>query len=322
MDTLPVGIDDIRRAHDRIRPHVHRTPVLTSAFFDTRTGARVFFKCENFQKTGSFKFRGACNAVFSLRDDELANGVLTGSSGNHGQALARAAGLRNARAVIVMPENATAVKVAAVKGYGGEVIFADPDPAARLAQARRIEEERHTRMVHPFNDPHIVAGQGTAAVELLEQGGPLDTVLVPVGGGGLASGTALAGAALAPDARVVGVEPQRADDACRSLEAGRILPSENPRTVADGLRSSLGDVTFAVLRRHLHSIVTVSEDSILNAMRLIWERMKIVIEPSAAVPVAAILDGKADIKGERVGVILSGGNVDLDRLPWSRSGGA
>ncbi len=307
-------IGDIRTAAERIRPHAHRTPVLTCAHLNERFGAKLFFKCENFQRTGAFKFRGACNAVFSLPDDEAARGVATHSSGNHAQAMARAAKLRGIKAYVVMPRGASAVKREATAGYGAEITECEPTQESRETTAAKVIAETGAMLIHPYNDPRIIAGQGTAALELLDDAPGLDAILVPVGGGGLASGTAIAAAALSPGTRVIGVEPSAADDAQRSLEAGRIMPSDNPRTIADGLCGSLGELTLAALRAHAHSIVTVSEEGIVRAMRLIWERMKIVIEPSAAVTVAALMEHKID--GQRIGVILSGGNVDLDRLPW------
>ncbi len=312
-----LGFQDVRAAHARIREHIHRTPVLTCAHFDRVTGARVLFKCENFQRTGAFKLRGALNAVLGLSEDELARGVLTASSGNHGQALAYAARLRGARCWVVLPEDATPVKRAAMRGYGAELVVASRDPDERLGRAEALQQETGAVFVPPFNDPAIVAGQGTAALELVQDAGPVDVLLAPVGGGGLASGTALAAAGLTPQPRVLGAEPAAADDAARSLACGRRLPSEHPSTMADGLRSSLGELTFRILRERLAGIVTVDEPAIAQAMRTVWERMKIVIEPSAAVAVAALLSGEVARPGERVGVILSGGNVDLDRLPWA-----
>ena len=312
-----LSADELRAALERIRPHVHRTPVLTSAFFDQRFGAQIHFKCENFQKVGAFKIRGATNAVLSLSDEELARGVVADSSGNHGQALALAARLRGAKARVVMPSSASAVKVAAVRGYGAEVIRCPPTMEGRRAETERVLRETGATLVHPFNNLRVIAGQATAAMELLEDVPGLDLVLAPVGGGGLLSGTALAAHHFAPGTRVVGVEPAAADDAYRSLETGRIQPSVEPRTVADGLLTSLGEHTFTVIRSLVESIVTVGEESIVDAMRLVWERMKIIIEPSAAVPVAAPLEEKLDIQGLRVGIILSGGNVDLEHLPWT-----
>ena len=313
----PPTFSDIRAAAERIAPYAHRTPVMTSAFFDRALAARVFFKCENFQKVGAFKFRGACNAVFSLPADALARGVATHSSGNHAQALALAARLRGAKAFIVMPRNAPEVKRRAVADYGAEIIPCEPTVADREATAARVAAETGAALIHPYNDARIIAGQGTAALELLADAPDLDYLLAPVGGGGLLSGTAIAAAGLSPTTRVVAAEPSGADDAYRSLQAGRIIPSVNPQTIADGLRTSLGELTFAVIQKHVPEIVTVSEEGIVTAMRHVWERMKIVIEPSAAVPVAALLENRLEVAGKRVGVILSGGNVDLANLPFA-----
>jgi threonine dehydratase len=309
-------IDDIRAAAERIAPFALRTPVLTCSWIDRQVAVKCFFKCENFQKVGAFKFRGACNAVFSLGDTEAKRGVVTHSSGNHAQALALAAKLRSIPATIVMPTTAPAAKRAAVMEYGAKIVPCEPAVESRETTCRRVVEETGGTMIHPYNDVRVIAGQGTAAMELLAERPDLDVILVPVGGGGLASGTALAAAALAPQCRVIGVEPAAADDARRSLAEGRILPSNNPRTVADGLRTSLGELTFDILRRHAHAILAVSEEGIIQTMRHVWERMKIVIEPSSAVPVAALWEHRSEIPGTRIGIIISGGNLDLDRLPW------
>ncbi|MCC6551443.1 MAG: pyridoxal-phosphate dependent enzyme [Polyangiaceae bacterium] len=309
----PPTLDDVRRAAARIAPHAHRTPVLTSRSVDAIAGARVLFKCESFQKVGAFKVRGACNAVLSLDDDEARRGVATHSSGNHAAALALAARLRGVPAHIVMPSSAPAVKRAAVLGYGARIATCAPTLAAREAALAEVAAETGAAVVHPYDDARVIAGQATAALELLEEAPDLDAVVAPVGGGGLLSGTAISVTSLS-SARVFGAEPAAADDAFRSLQAGRILPSNDPVTVADGLRTSLGELPFAILRSRGVEIVTVGEDEIVAAMRLLWERMKVVVEPSAAVPAAAVLGGK--IPGARIGVILSGGNVDLERLPW------
>jgi len=311
-----IGLSDIHAAAARIRPYAHRTPVLTCASLDAMTGARLFLKCENFQKVGAFKFRGACNAVFSLTEEEARCGVVTHSSGNHAQALALAARLRGIRAYIVMPSNAPTIKKAAVAGYGGEITFCEPTLEARETTTNRIIAATGATLVHPYNDPLVIAGQGTAALELLEEVPDLDMVMTPVGGGGLLSGTAIAAKAVSPHIRVVAAEPEMADDAFRSLAAGRILPSVNPKTIADGLLTSLGELTFPIIQQHIEQIITVSEEFIILAMRSVWERAKIIIEPSAAVPVGALLEKEADFSGLRIGVILSGGNVDLERLPW------
>ena len=306
----------IRAAAERIRPYAHRTPVLTCSSLDSMAEAELFFKCENLQKVGAFKFRGAANTVFSLSDQEASRGVATHSSGNHAQALALAARLRGIPAHIVMPENSPQVKVAAVRGYGARIVFCPPTQADRERTLEQVVAETGATFIHPYNNPGIIAGQGTCALELLEQVADLDVVMAPVGGGGLLSGTALSCAYLRPEVRVIAGEPKGADDAFRSVRDGRIYPSENPQTVADGLRTSLGTLTFPIIRRYVQRIVTVEEQSILAAMRHIWERMKILIEPSAAVPFAAILEGGIEARGKRIGIILSGGNLDLDTLPW------
>ena len=311
-----VSIEDIRQAATRIAGRVHRTPVLTCSAVDRLAGASLFFKCENFQKVGAFKMRGATNAVLSLHDDEAARGVATHSSGNHAAAVALAARLRGIPAYIVMPTNAPAVKRAAVEGYGAEIITCEPTLQAREDTLAAVVERTGATFVHPYDNESIIAGQGTAAVELMEEVPALDVVMAPVGGGGLLSGTALAVKALAPDIRVIGVEPAGADDAARSLAAGRIIPSVDPDTVADGLLTSLGERNFPIIKEHVSAIWTVGDPDIIAAMRLIWERMKIVIEPSAAVCPAAVLARPEEVAELRIGIILSGGNVDLDRLPW------
>jgi threonine dehydratase len=313
---VSVDVEAIREAAERIAPYAHRTPVLTSQTLNESCGAEVFLKCENFQKVGAFKFRGATNVVFGLSDEEARRGVVTHSSGNHAQALALAARLRGIPAHIVMPENAPEVKRAAVADYGGRITLCEPTLEARETTAARILGETGGTMVHPYNDERIIAGQGTAALELLEDVPDLEVVLAPVGGGGLLSGTAIAVNALSPTSIVVAAEPAGADDAARSFRAGHIIPSEHPNTIADGLLTSLGDKTFAIIRERVSDIVTVDDDAIIRAMRFVWERMKIVIEPSAAVPIAALMKRAIDGAGRRIGVIVSGGNVDLDQLPW------
>lgn len=307
---LAADLSAIREAARRIAPYAHRTPVVTSQYFDRVTGGQLFFKCENLQKAGAFKFRGACNAVFSLSDEEAARGVATHSSGNHAQALALAAQLLGIPAWIVMPENAPAVKQAAVREYGGQIVPCAPTLAAREATAETVIRETGATFIHPYNDARIIAGQGTAALELLETVPELDLILAPVGGGGLLSGTALATAELSPSTAVMAAEPAGADDAYRSLATGRLIPVEQPNTVADGLRTSLGELTFAVIQQHVQEIVTVNDDEIVAAMKTFWQRTKLLIEPSAAVPVAAVLSGRIPTAGRRIGIILSGGNVD------------
>jgi len=307
---------DIRTAAERIRPYAHRTPVWTCASLDREVGARVWLKCENLQRVGAFKFRGACNAVFSLSDQEAARGVVCHSSGNHAQALALAARLRGVPAHIVMPANAPGVKKAAVAGYGGQITFCEPTLAARETAQAEVVARTGATIVHPYNDARVIAGQGTAALELLEDFPDLEVILAPVGGGGLLSGTAIAARGVAPGIRVIAAEPEGADDAFRSLAAGRIIPSLEPRTIADGLLTSLGSLTFPIIRDQVERIVPVSEAGIVAAMKFVWERAKLVIEPSAAVPLALLWERRFDLTGLRVGVILSGGNVDLEKLPW------
>lgn len=307
---------DIEKAHERIRPYIHRTPVLTSKSINEIVGAELFFKCENLQKVGAFKFRGACNSVFSLSDEEAKNGVCTHSSGNHAAALALAARMRGVPAYIVMPENAPEIKKKAVAGYGAQITFCEPTQAARESTLANVARQTGATEIHPYNYFNVICGQGTAAKELIEETGNLDVVMAPVGGGGLLSGTALSTRALLPKARVIAAEPAGADDAFRSFYSRTLHPSVAPKTIADGLLTSLGSLTFPIVLENVDQIVTVSEDNIVAAMRMIWERMKIIIEPSSAVPLAAILENKADVKGNKVGIILSGGNVDLGKLPF------
>lgn len=306
----------IDAAAARLDGVAHRTPVLRSSYFDRRTGGALYFKCENLQKVGAFKFRGAFNTVASLSDAERARGVVTHSSGNHAQALALAARLHGTRAVIVMPRNAPMVKLAAVRDYGAEVRLCEPTHAAREAETAKALEETGGVLVHPFDDPRIIAGQATAAKELIEDSPPLDLLIAPVGGGGLISGTSIVAHSLSPGTRVVGAEPVGADDAALSLRTGKRQPARNPKTLADGLLAPLSELTFTIVRNHVERIVTVDDEAIVAAMRQVWERMKIIIEPSAAVAVAAVLSERLDVEGRRVGIILSGGNVDLGRLPW------
>ena len=313
---VEVDLAAIRSAHARIAPHIHRTPVLSNGSLDDAVGSKLFFKCENLQRVAAFKARGACNAVLSLSAEEAKRGVVTHSSGNHGAALAWAARLRGIPAWIVMPSNAAQVKLDAVKGFGGTPRFCEPTVAAREATCAAVEAETGATLIHPYNDWRVIAGQGTAALELLEDEPDLDAVITPVGGGGLLSGTAIVAKGVRPSIKVYGAEPAGADDAYRSLRAGRIIPQTDPRTIADGLRSSLGDKTFAVLSTNVDAIETASEEAIVRAMRLLWEKLKMIVEPSSAVPLAVLLERKISLDGLRVGIILSGGNVDLDHLPW------
>lgn len=315
MPTFPT-YSDIEQAHDRIRPFIHHTPVMTSVSINEIVGAELYFKCENLQKVGAFKFRGACNSVFSLSDEEAKNGVCTHSSGNHAAALALAARMRGVPAYIVMPENAPEIKKKAVAGYGALITFCEPTQAAREATLTQISGQTGATEIHPYNYFNVICGQGTAAKELIEETNWLDVVMAPVGGGGLLSGTAIATRKLLPNARVIASEPAGADDAFRSFYSQTLHPSVSPKTMADGLLTSLGSLTFPIVLGNVDQVVTVSEEGIVRAMRMIWERMKIIIEPSSAVPLAAILENKVEVKGQRVGIILSGGNVDLGKLPF------
>lgn len=310
------SIEEVLQAAERIRPFAHRTPVFTCKSLSERTQADIYLKAENLQKVGAFKFRGACNAVFSLLPEEAELGVATHSSGNHAQALALAARLRGIPAYIVMPRTAPQVKKAGVAGYGGQITFCEPTLEARETTLEDVVQRTGATIVHPYNDLRVIAGQGTAALELMEQVPDLDVVMAPVGGGGLLSGTAIAVSALSPRTRIIAAEPEGADDAYRSLLAGRIIPSVHPQTIADGLLTSLGTLTFPIIQKLVEQIITVSEEAILSAMRFTWERAKLIIEPSAAVPLAVFWEAKVDLKGLRIGVILSGGNVSLDQLPW------
>ena len=313
---MTVTITDIQQAAQRIKPYAHRTPVLTNESLNEKVGAEVFLKCENFQKVGAFKFRGACNAVYSLSDDEAASGVCTHSSGNHAQALALAAKIRGIPAYIVMPNNAPSVKKNAVDGYGGLITFCEPTLEARESMMERIRLDTSANVVHPYNDERVISGQGTAALELLEDVPDLDVIIAPVGGGGLLSGTAIAATELKKGIRVIAGEPEMADDAFRSMKAGKIIPSQNPKTIADGLLTSLGTLTFPIIQQRVEQIVTVSEAGIIESMKYVWERVKIIIEPSSAVAIGVLWEKKIDLSRLKVGVILSGGNVDLEKLPW------
>lgn len=313
---MTVTIDDIRQAAQRIKPYIHRTPVLTNNSLDEQVGAQVFLKCENLQKVGAFKFRGASNAVWSLSDKEATHGVVTHSSGNHAQALALAARMRGIPAYIVMPDNAPQVKKNAVAGYGGRITFCEPTLEARESTMERIRLDTGATVVHPYDDERVIAGQGTAALEFLEDIPDLDVVIAPVGGGGLLSGTSIAAAETKKGIRVIAAEPEMADDAFRSMQAKKIIPSQNPKTIADGLLTSLGNLTFPIIQKRVEQIVTVGETGIIESMKFIWERAKIIIEPSAATVIAVLWEKKIDLRGLKVGVILSGGNVDLEKLPW------
>ena len=311
------SFSEVSKAHQKIAPFIHRTPVLTNHQVDERSGANVFFKCENFQKVGAFKFRGACNAVFSLPDEQAVNGVATHSSGNHAQAIALAAKIKEIPAHIVMPENAPAVKKKAVKGYGAHITFCESTLEGRESTLAKVVEKTGATFIHPYNDSRIIAGQGTAAVELLQDYPDLDIILAPVGGGGLLSGTAIAADGINSSIQVIGCEPEIADDAYRSFQSGTLQPVRRTDTVADGLRTALGELSFACIKEHVDDIVLVSEEQIIEAMRFIWERMNIIIEASCAVPVAALFHDKIDAEDKEIGIIITGGNVDLDHLPWN-----
>ncbi|MBP6210372.1 MAG: pyridoxal-phosphate dependent enzyme [Anaerolineales bacterium] len=313
---MPPTLSDIQQARERIKPYAHRTPVLTNESLNQQVDAQVYLKCENLQKVGAFKFRGACNAVYSLTDEEAVHGVVTHSSGNHAQALALAAKMRGIPAYIVMPSNAPQVKKDAVAGYGGQITFCEPTLAARESTMEGIRQKTGATVVHPYDNEKVIAGQGTAALELLEDVPDLDVIITPVGGGGLLSGTSIAATGIKKGIRVIAGEPEKADDAFRSLQAGRIIPSENPKTIADGLLTSLGNLTFPIIQQNVEQIVTVSEEGIIATMKFVWERAKIIIEPSSAVAIGVLWENKINLHGLKVGVIISGGNVDLNKLPW------
>ncbi len=312
-------LDDMQNAHKRIKPYVHETPVLTSSYLDELTGARLFFKCENFQKAGVFKARGASNAVFSLSEDMLEKGVATHSSGNHALSLSYAAGRRGIPCTVVMPRTAPQAKKDAVMGYGGTIVECEPSTSSREAIFAEVVAKSGAEFVHPYNDPRVIAGQGTCSAELIEQVESLDAVIAPIGGGGMVSGTCLTLSNLAPNVKIYAAEPEQADDAARSFRAGHIIADDAPVTVADGLKVPLKDLTWHFVSNHVTDILTASEQEIIDAMKLIWKRMKIVMEPSSAVPLATILKNKDTFAGKRVGVIITGGNVDLDLLPWLKN---
>ena len=313
-----LNLDAILTAHERIRSHICRTPVLPSSRLNEASGASLFFKCENFQKIGAFKARGATNAIFALDDATAQRGVATHSSGNHGAAVARAAKLRGIPAHIVMPLNSATVKIRAIESYGAQIVFCEPTEEAREAKCTEVIKKTGATLIHSFENEHVIAGQGTAAMELLEDVSDLDVIMCPIGGGGLLSGTAVAAKSMQPNIKVIAVEPANADDAAQSFRAGRRLVTEKKFTIADGLRTNVGEPNFEIIQGYVDDIVTVSEEAIALAMRAIWETMKIIIEPSAAVPYASIFDHIIDVRGKRVGIILTGGNVDLDALPWNR----
>ena len=318
MRKYSASIDDVRAAAKRIKGIGHRTPVLTNKTLDRLAGRKLFFKCENFQKIGAFKFRGGWNAISILSEEEAVKGVCTHSSGNHAQAVAYAAMMRGIPSYIVMPNNAPKVKLNAVKGYRAEITLCEPTLKARRTTLEDIAEKTGATVIHPFNNPNVIAGQGTAALELIEDVGNLNAVIAPIGGGGLMSGTCITTRNLLPNAKLYGAEPKGADDAYRSLKEGRMLPQENPNTICDGLLTGLGKNTWNILKDHLEAIYTVTDDEAIKAMKLIWERMKIIIEPSSATPVAVVLSDKFKaLDGmENIGIILTGGNVELSKLPF------
>jgi threonine dehydratase len=310
------GREDILLAAERIKPTLHRTAILTCRYIDELVGASIYFKCENFQKAGAFKSRGATNALLSYDQYDIKSGVATHSSGNHAAALARAAQLRHIPAYIVMPENSSKVKVEAVKGYGGRITFCKPTLIAREEKLNDVLNETNAFEIHPYNNYAVIAGQATAALELIEDQPGFDTIISPVGGGGLLSGTALAAHYFSPKTNVIGAEPTGADDAYQSFYQKKFIPSINPDTIADGLRTSLGSLTFPIIRRLVSDIVTVNDHATIEAMKLVWERMKIIIEPSSAVALAMVIKHKHRFAGQKIGIIISGGNVDLMHLPW------
>ena len=316
LDTPNLSIDDVKAAHERIRPYIHRTPVLTSTYLNNLTGARLYFKCENFQKAGAFKVRGACNAVFGLSDADSVNGVCTHSSGNHALSLSYAAGQRGIPCNVVMPRSAPDAKKAAVRGYGGKITECEPSTTNREEVFAKVQSETGGEFVHPYNDPRVITGQATCSLELMQEVDDLDAVVAPIGGGGMISGTCLTLSNIAPNVGIYAAEPEQADDAYRSFKAGHIIADDAPVTVADGLKVPLKENTWHYVSSFVTDILTASEDEIIEAMKLIWQRMKIVIEPSSAVPLAVILKNPEVFAGKKVGVIITGGNVDLDKLPW------
>ncbi|MFL3050809.1 MAG: pyridoxal-phosphate dependent enzyme [Candidatus Neomarinimicrobiota bacterium] len=310
------NLKDIYSAADRISPYAHITPVMTSNFINKIAKSEIYFKCENFQKVGAFKFRGACNSVFSLTNNEASRGVGTHSSGNHAAAVALAAKLRGIKAHVVMPETAPEIKKKAVASYGANITFCEPTLVSREETLQQVIDNTGAFDIHPFDDPKVIAGQGTATLEFLKEIESLDVILTPIGGGGLICGTAIAATERRDSILIIGTEPKNADDAYQSFKSGNLIPQINPNTIADGLRTSLSELTFSIIQKHVSEIITVSEREIIDAMRIVWERMKIIIEPSCAVPLAAVLQEKSGLKNKKVGIILTGGNVDLEQLPW------
>ena len=308
--------NDLIDCHDRIKPFIHNTPVLSSKLINDLTGADIYFKCENFQKMGAFKMRGAANAILRLSDEQKSNGVVTHSSGNHAQAISLAAKKIGIKAYIVMPSNAPEIKKEAVKGYGGELIECEPSLKAREAAAEDLVDSKSATFIHPSNNMDVILGQGTAAKELIEQYGSFDHILVPIGGGGLIAGSALAVKYFGNNCTVIGTEPFEVDDAYRSLISGKIETNISTNTIADGLRTQLGDKNFPIILNEVKKIIRITEDEIIDSMKLIWQRLKIICEPSCSLPLAGILKNKNDFKGKKIGVVITGGNIDLSNLPF------
>jgi len=311
-----VTLKDIEAAHERIRPLIHRTPVFTNSSLNKLSGAELYFKCDNFQKAGSFKIRGATNTVEQLTIEELSRGVATTSSGNHGAALSMAVTRRGGKTKVVMPNNTPEIKINNVERNGGEVVWCEPEQESRESVLKELIEKTGAVVVHPYNDERIMAGQGTCAKELLEDHPELDVIVSPVSGGGLLSGTLLSSKPLKDDIQVFGAEPAEADDAYRSLKLGKIVPNETINTICDGLRAQIGGLTFPVISDLVDDIITVTEEEIIDSMRMIWERLKMIVEPSSSITLGAVLKNKDKFNGKKVGLIISGGNVDLDHLPW------
>ena len=309
-------LQDVQNTSKQITPFVHRTPVLTSQSVNSIIDGEVFFKCENFQKTGSFKMRGASNAVLSLSEEQAKRGVVTVSSGNHGAALSLAAKLNGIISHVVTPKNTQQVKIDAMKGYGANLVYCEPSVESRESTLLKVQQETDAVPIHPYNDYRVISGAGTVALEFIDEIKDLDFIVVPIGGGGLISGTGVVVSSLRPNTKLLGVEPESADDALRSIKSGEIVPSDYPPTIADGLRSSLGEKTFPMIKKFVSAIHTVSEKEIISSMRFVWERMKIIVEPSSAVTMAAVLNNPASFRGKKTGVIFSGGNINLSHLPW------
>ena len=313
---MEVKKSDLIDCHNRIKPFIHNTPVLTSNYVNEITGAEVYFKCENFQKMGAFKMRGAANAILRLSDEQKSNGVVTHSSGNHAQAISLAAKKIGIKAYIVMPSNAPKIKKEAVKGYGGELIECESNIEAREAAAKDLVDSKNATFIHPSNNLDVIIGQGTASKELIEQYGSFDHILVPIGGGGLIAGSALAAKYFGDNCSVIGTEPFEVDDAYRSLITGKIETNITTNTIADGLRTQLGDKNFPIILNEVKEIIRITEDEIINSMKLIWQRLKIICEPSCSLPLAGLLKNKDKFKGKKIGIIITGGNIDLDNLPY------